>query len=313
MAFDGSGCSGSTSGKTEHVLKRTPWTSAEDKILKEYVIKHGEGNWDSVQERSGLDKSGKSCRNRWANYLRPNLRKGAFSAKEEELIIELHGKLGNKWTRIAAQLPGRTDNEVKNYWNIRIEEMPTCEFGDSPPSANVSNKSAPNFFTITNIFITFCFTSSLQPQDPNLLCFSNSVVSPSPNDPLPNMLDKSYSANDLTFARDNNGGVALSLMASNELLSSPTLVTMPSVKQILPNSFLPVVPVQENYLNFGFNRCPNEVVLGLPSTQSPKMVTSTLKPFPSDHVIATPNNAAGDLEAMESEFLQGTGDMASIL
>ncbi|XP_073289467.1 uncharacterized protein [Primulina huaijiensis] len=304
MAFDGSGCSGSTSGITEHVLKRTPWTSAEDKILKEYVSKHGEGNWDSVKERSGLDKSGKSCRNRWANYLRPNLRKGAFSAKEEELIIALHGKLGNKWTRIAAQLPGRTDNEVKNYWNIRMKKCQRVGLEIHHPqqmcqiNQPLTSSPLPTF-------------SSLFASDPNFLCFSDPVMSPSPNDPLPNMLDKSYSANDLMFARDNDGGMALSLMASNELLSSPTLVTMPSVKQILPNSFLPVVPVQENCLNFCFNPCLNEGVLGLPSMQSPEMVTSTLKPFPSDNVIATPNNATGDLEVMESEILQGTGDMAS--
>ncbi|KAK4786730.1 hypothetical protein SAY86_010563 [Trapa natans] len=103
------------------VLKKGPWTSAEDAILVDYVKKHGEGNWNAVQKYSGLSRCGKSCRLRWANHLRPNLKKGAFSADEERLIVDLHAKMGNKWARMAAYLPGRTDNEIKNYWNTRIK------------------------------------------------------------------------------------------------------------------------------------------------------------------------------------------------
>jgi myb proto-oncogene protein len=86
------------------VLKKGPWTSAEDAILIEYVKKHGEGNWNAVQKHSGLFRCGKSCRLRWANHLRPNLKKGAFTQEEEQLIIELHAKMGNKWARMAAHV-----------------------------------------------------------------------------------------------------------------------------------------------------------------------------------------------------------------
>lgn len=86
------------------VLKKGPWTSSEDAILVEYVKKHGEGNWNAVQKHSGLFRCGKSCRLRWANHLRPNLKKGAFTADEERLIIELHAKMGNKWARMAAHV-----------------------------------------------------------------------------------------------------------------------------------------------------------------------------------------------------------------
>ncbi|KAF5447621.1 hypothetical protein F2P56_033160 [Juglans regia] len=104
-------------------LKKGPWTSAEDAILVEYVKKHGEGNWNAVQKHSGLSRCGKSCRLRWANHLRPDLKKGAFTPEEEHHIIELHAKMGNKWARMAAELPGRTDNEIKNYWNTRIKRL----------------------------------------------------------------------------------------------------------------------------------------------------------------------------------------------
>ncbi|KAF4400034.1 hypothetical protein CsatB_011430 [Cannabis sativa] len=110
---------GSTSGG--HVLKKGPWTANEDEILRTYVQQHGEGNWNAVQKHSGLSRCGKSCRLRWANHLRPDLKKGAFTNDEEDLIINLHAQIGNKWARMAARLPGRTDNEIKNYWNTRVK------------------------------------------------------------------------------------------------------------------------------------------------------------------------------------------------
>lgn len=87
-----------------NALKKGPWSSAEDDILVDYVKKHGEGNWNAVQKHTGLFRCGKSCRLRWANHLRPNLKKGAFSKEEEQLIVELHAKMGNRWARMAAHV-----------------------------------------------------------------------------------------------------------------------------------------------------------------------------------------------------------------
>ncbi|CAH8264485.1 unnamed protein product [Arabidopsis lyrata] len=119
--MDGGGETTATTTTEGRGLKKGPWTTTEDAILTEYVRKHGEGNWNAVQKNSGLLRCGKSCRLRWANHLRPNLKKGSFTPDEEKIIIELHAKLGNKWARMASQLPGRTDNEIKNYWNTRMK------------------------------------------------------------------------------------------------------------------------------------------------------------------------------------------------
>ncbi|KAE8714783.1 Transcription factor MYB57 [Hibiscus syriacus] len=129
--IDDGNCGGGSGGGV--VLKKGPWTTAEDAILIEYVKKHGEGNWNAVQKHSGLFRCGKSCRLRWANHLRPNLKKGAFTQEEEQLIIELHAKMGNKWARMAAHLPGRTDNEIKNYWNTRIKRRQRSGLPLYPP------------------------------------------------------------------------------------------------------------------------------------------------------------------------------------
>ncbi|KAG6503380.1 myb-related protein 308-like [Zingiber officinale] len=97
------------------------WTREEDDRLVAYIQAHGEGCWRSLPKAAGLLRCGKSCRLRWMNYLRPDLKRGNFTEEEDELIVKLHALLGNKWSVIAARLPGRTDNEIKNYWNTHIK------------------------------------------------------------------------------------------------------------------------------------------------------------------------------------------------
>ncbi|KAM3293741.1 hypothetical protein ACQJBY_036957 [Aegilops geniculata] len=97
------------------------WTKEEDQRLIAYIKAHGEGCWRSLPKAAGLLRCGKSCRLRWINYLRPDLKRGNFTEEEDELIIKLHELLGNKWSLIAGRLPGRTDNEIKNYWNTHIK------------------------------------------------------------------------------------------------------------------------------------------------------------------------------------------------
>ncbi|KAJ6834971.1 myb-related protein 308-like [Iris pallida] len=97
------------------------WTKEEDQRLIAYIKAHGEGCWRSLPKAAGLLRCGKSCRLRWINYLRPDLKRGNFTEEEDELIIKLHAILGNKWSLIAGRLPGRTDNEIKNYWNTHIK------------------------------------------------------------------------------------------------------------------------------------------------------------------------------------------------
>uniref|UniRef100_J3MD19 Uncharacterized protein n=1 Tax=Oryza brachyantha TaxID=4533 RepID=J3MD19_ORYBR len=143
-------------------LKKGPWTAEEDQKLVGFLLTHGHCCWRVVPKLAGLLRCGKSCRLRWTNYLRPDLKRGLLSDDEERLVIELHKQLGNRWSKIAARLPGRTDNEIKNHWNTHIKKKlrkigidpvthqvlepprpPPCEQDATPPPPEPPEQQGP--------------------------------------------------------------------------------------------------------------------------------------------------------------------------
>ncbi|KAE8654835.1 Transcription factor MYB32 [Hibiscus syriacus] len=195
-------------------LKKGPWTPEEDLKLSNYIQIHGPGNWRTLPKNAGLQRCGKSCRLRWTNYLRPDIKRGRFSFEEEETIIQLHGVLGNKWSVIAGRLPGRTDNEIKNYWNTHIRKR-LLRNGIDP----VTHAPRLDFLELSSILgLTLCSQSVVNAS--NLLCAQTLLN--------PQLLSL---ANTLLSLKQENPELVLQYLNQNQLCTTSALPCSSMINQ----------------------------------------------------------------------------------
>ncbi|KAG8496316.1 hypothetical protein CXB51_009050 [Gossypium anomalum] len=153
--------------------RKGPWTEQEDAVLVNFVHLFGDRRWDFIAKVSGLkvcggrqtiglNRTGKSCRLRWVNYLHPGLKREKMSPQEQRLVLNFmpNGETGftllhlqssydfisleivNLWSRIARKLPGRTDNEIKNYWRTHMRKKSSGKEKAMPKSLSPSSSSS---------------------------------------------------------------------------------------------------------------------------------------------------------------------------
>ncbi|KAG6415129.1 hypothetical protein SASPL_122531 [Salvia splendens] len=162
-------------------VKKGPWSPEEDAKLKEFMEKYGTaGNWIALPQKAGLKRCGKSCRLRWLNYLRPNIKHGEFSDEEDRIICTLFASIGSRWSIIAAQLPGRTDNDIKNYWNTKLKKK---LMGLIPSKYSFPNTFQTQPHSLSNLYRDFNSiylqtAKSLEPAPlPSLYCNNSDTFS----------------------------------------------------------------------------------------------------------------------------------------
>ncbi|KAF5750418.1 hypothetical protein HS088_TW03G00754 [Tripterygium wilfordii] len=137
-------------------VKRGPWSPEEDTKLKEYIEKHGTGgNWIALPQKAGLRRCGKSCRLRWLNYLRPNIKHGEFTDDEDGIICTLFATIGS---RLKPQ---------QTTFSSLLQTSPSSSSSPQIPSA-----SSPYY----NPHMRSSFTG-LDQQQPNMNSYSSSLLS----------------------------------------------------------------------------------------------------------------------------------------
>ncbi|KAL8112687.1 transcription factor MYB53-like [Apium graveolens] len=226
-------------------LKKGPWTPEEDKILVNYIQKNaGHGSWRALPKLAGLNRCGKSCRLRWTNYLRPDIKRGKFSDEEEQMIINLHSAIGNKWSQIAAHLPGRTDNEIKNFWNTHVRKKLVNSGIDpkthEPMIINQLNNFLANYShllstsNLTNLVIA-------NPLDSALASLRSLLPQPAPNmQLLQNLWQIINSTKPLPYAIQENSLLQSSYLSQCNGLSNGTNAPYNQDSYTFPNTHIPL-------------------------------------------------------------------------
>ncbi|KAL8129590.1 hypothetical protein V2J09_018745 [Rumex salicifolius] len=107
--------------------KKIMWKPEEDILLKTYVEVHGEGHWSAVSKKLGLRRGGKSCRLRWKNYLRPDIKRGSMSEDEEDLIIRMHKLIGNSKKMQKSRAKRKPNSSTQNSTKVDVAGISTQE------------------------------------------------------------------------------------------------------------------------------------------------------------------------------------------
>ncbi|KAL9147794.1 hypothetical protein ABFS82_13G194400 [Erythranthe guttata] len=203
-------------------VKRGLWSPEEDEKLVSHITAHGHGCWSSVPKLAGLERCGKSCRLRWINYLRPDVKRGCFTEEEEMTIIDVHRILGNRWSQIAKHLPGRTDNEVKNFWNSCIKKKLLSQ-GLDPTTHNLLLSSSSSNNIITTFSVHQHSSSSTAPP-PNIIINNNSRSTP----PILNNNDDLLIINDPASSSTTLSGLVLTNNSTQTTTTPSMMFSSPS-------------------------------------------------------------------------------------
>ncbi|KAL2545407.1 myb domain protein 9 [Forsythia ovata] len=283
---------------TDNSLKKGPWTIEEDKKLIDYIQKHGKGSWQLLPKKAGLNRCGKSCRLRWTNYLRPDIKHGNFSPDEEQTIIDLHSLHGNKWSTIASHLPGRTDNEIKNFWNTNLRKK-LLRSGIDPKN----HQPIPDVNLLLNLLPISSFTNLMNPWKYALKLQSDQVTEFAKNQVLQNILEV-LSTSPLPIISTNclgeshnpiQYGGLINRIDPLQLLSNPVLPNWGSIEALpeeistIFNSMESIPEILDNQTN-GFGISESHAEYSLPALVS-TTGTSTTNQMYSINSMHIPNQS----------------------
>ena len=108
--------------KEKKRIKLGPWDDEEDKILDEWVKKHGPQKWTKCAELI-KERTGKQCREHWINKLKSNLTKGNWTSEEDYLLMFFYNKMNRSWKRIIPIFKSRTENSIKNRFFSQLRKI----------------------------------------------------------------------------------------------------------------------------------------------------------------------------------------------
>ncbi|KAH0787690.1 Myb-like DNA-binding domain containing protein [Histomonas meleagridis] len=97
--------------------KRFQFTQEEDSLLISLVEKYGNSDWALIASMM-KNRNSRQCRERWANYLNPEIKTGKWTPEEDQLLLEKYNEIGPKWVKITKFMNGRSEIMVKNRYQV---------------------------------------------------------------------------------------------------------------------------------------------------------------------------------------------------
>ncbi|XP_019191741.1 PREDICTED: myb-related protein Myb4-like [Ipomoea nil] len=231
-------------------LKKGPWSPEEDRKLVSYIMRYGIWNWRQMPRYAGLERTGKSCRLRWVNYLRPDVRRGPFDMEEVSILIHLYQSLGNKWSAIAAQLPGRTDNDIKNFFHTHLKKLLKMNNATAGAGAGAPSRPKPSIRAKRLISQTVAT---------NLINNTVSAAAPPPPPPeSPDSWNSEIYQVSVVDVNNNNNNINFS-ETPQDYNSSPQVVILESS----PNSFAPPLSGEAGLHQLPYTAAPAAVTVDM--------------------------------------------------
>ncbi|KAH0795990.1 Myb-like DNA-binding domain containing protein [Histomonas meleagridis] len=101
--------------RTSKAPIKSKFSLQEDAKLLSLVLEHGTKNWIQISQLMGT-RNPRQCRERWNNYINPDLRKDPWTPEEDKILEEKYAEIGPKWNKLARFFENRSDNSIRNRW-----------------------------------------------------------------------------------------------------------------------------------------------------------------------------------------------------
>lgn len=94
---------------------KVKFTPEEDAALTKIINEIGTHDWVAVAKQMKT-RNPRQCRERWNNYLKPDLVSAPWTPEEDALLEEKYSQYGAGWNTIAKFFQGRSDNSLRNRY-----------------------------------------------------------------------------------------------------------------------------------------------------------------------------------------------------
>lgn len=129
------------SARKRRFAKKVPFVEVEDDKLLLLVRMYGEGKWKQIADIM-IDRSARQCRERYANYINPNLKIGNWTKEEDATLERLFNEHGPRWSKLAQTFGNRSSQALRSrYTELKLQNFKCANTRPSETKMDVIDSS----------------------------------------------------------------------------------------------------------------------------------------------------------------------------